>query len=46
MFEVTYTIDGIIKKMNVNADDSITAQNIFTNMFSGQKVEIINVVRV
>ena len=46
MFEVTYVIDGIQKKMQVNAEDSITAQNIFTNMFSGQKVEIINVIRV
>lgn len=46
MFEVTYVIDGLQKKMRVNADDSVTAQSIFTNMFSGQKVEIINVVRV
>lgn len=46
MFEVTYTIDGIIKKMNVNADDAIVAQNIFTNMFSGQKIEIINIRRI
>ena len=46
MYEVTYVIDGLQKKMQVNADDSVTAQNIFTNMFSSQKVEIINVVRV
>ena len=46
MYEVTYVIDGLQKKMRVNANDSITAQNIFTNVFSGQKVEIINVVRV
>jgi hypothetical protein len=46
MFEVTYVIDGLQKKMRVNADDAIVAQSIFTNMFSGQKVEIINVVRV
>ena len=46
MFEVTYSIDGILKKINVNAEDSIIAQNIFTNMFSGQKVEIINVRRI
>ena len=46
MFEVTYIIDGLQKKMRVNASDSIVAQNIFTNMFSGQKVEIINIVRV
>lgn len=46
MYEVIYVIDGLQKKMRVNADDSVTAQNIFTNMFSSQKVEIINVVRV
>ena len=46
MFEVTYVIDGLQKKIRVNADDSVTAQNIFTNMFSGQKIEIIYVVRV
>ena len=46
MFEVTYVIDGLQKKIRVNASDAIVAQSIFTNMFSGQKVEIINVVRV
>lgn len=46
MFEVTYSIDGLLKKININAEDSILAQNIFTNMFSGQKVEIINVRRI
>ena len=46
MYEVTYSIDGIIKKININADDGLVAQNLFTNMFSGQKVEIINIRRV
>ena len=46
MFEVTYVIDGLQKKMRVNADDAIVAQNIFTNMSSGQKVEITNIVTV
>lgn len=46
MFEVTYVIDGLVKKIRINANDGIIAQNIFTNMFSGQKVEIISVVRV
>lgn len=46
MYEVTYSIDGIIKKININASDSIQAQTIFTNMFSGQRIEIINIRRV
>ena len=46
MFEVTYAIDGIIKKISINANDAITAQNMFTNMFSGGKVEIIDIRRV
>lgn len=45
MYEVTYSIDGVIKKMSINANDSIQATEIFTNMFSGQKIEIINIVR-
>lgn len=46
MYEVTYSIDGIIKKISINADDAITAQSMFTNMFTGGKVEIIDIRRV
>ncbi len=46
MYEVTYSIDGLIKRININADDGAVAQMMFTNMFSGQKVEIINIRRV
>lgn len=46
MYEVTYTIDGIVKKISITASDSIQAQTIFTNMFSGGKIEIINIRRV
>lgn len=46
MYEVTYTQDGIIKKFSIKADDQIQAQSIFTNMFSGQKIEIIDIRRV
>ena len=46
MYEVTYSIDGIIKKISINANDAIQAQSIFTNMYSGGKVEIINIRRV
>lgn len=46
MYEVTYSIDGIIKKININASDSIQAQTIFTNMYGTGKVQIINIRRV
>lgn len=46
MYEVTYSIDGIIKKININANDQIQAQQIFTNMFSGQRIEIIDIRRI
>lgn len=45
MFEVTYSIDGIIKKININASDAVQAQEIFTNMYGSGKVQIINIVR-
>lgn len=45
MFEVTYTMNGIIKKISVSASDLLTAINIFTNMFGGGAIEIIDVVR-
>lgn len=45
MFEVTYSIDGIIKKININASDAVQAQEIFTNMYGMGKVQIINIVR-
>lgn len=46
MYEVTYSIDGIIKNININANDEHQAFMIFTNMFSSQKVEVINIRRV
>lgn len=46
MYEVTYSIDGVIKKINVPANDAITAQNIFRNMYGSGKVQIVNVRRI
>lgn len=46
MFEVTYSVEGIIRKIAIKADDSIQAQNIFTNMYGSGKVQIINIRRV
>ena len=46
MYEITYSMDGIIRKIQINANDSVQAQNIFTNMYGTGKVQIINVKRV
>ena len=46
MFEVTYSVEGIIRKISIKADDNIQAQNIFTNMYGTGKVQIINIRRV
>lgn len=46
MFEVTYVIDGVQKKMSINANDSMQATQIFTNMYSGCGMQIINVRRI
>ena len=46
MFEVTYSMEGIIHKIMINASDSVQAQAIFTNMYGSGKVQIINIRRV
>lgn len=46
MYEVTYSINGIIRKVNINANDSIQAQNIFTNMYGTGQIQIINIRRI
>ena len=45
MYEVTYSMNGVIKKIDIKADDAVVAQSVFTNMFGGGAVEIINIVR-
>lgn len=46
MYEVTYTVDGIMRTLNIKATDAVQAQNIITNMFGMGKVQIINVRRI
>jgi hypothetical protein len=46
MYEVTYSINGIIRKVMINANDSIQAQNIFTNMYGSGQIQIINIRRI
>ena len=46
MYEVTYSVEGIIRKISIKADDSIQAQNIFTNIYGSGKVKIIIIMRI
>lgn len=46
MFEVTYSMEGIIRKIMINASDAVQAQSIITNMYGSGKVQIINIRRV
>lgn len=46
MYEVTYSIEGIVRKTTIPATDGLQAQNIFTNMYGSGKVQIINIRRV
>lgn len=48
MYEITYVLDGVQRKMTINADDAVTAQSILTNMYSSGfgNIQIINVRRI
>lgn len=45
MFEITYSIDGIIRKITLQALSQMDAVNIFTNMYGSGKVQIISCIR-
>lgn len=46
MYEVTYSIEGIIRKISINASDAVQVTNIMTNIFGTGKVQIINIRRI
>lgn len=47
MYEVTYSIDGVIRKTSITASDAIMAQELFTNMYDGiSRVQVIDVRRI
>lgn len=46
MYEVTYSVNGIVRKISINANDAIQAQEIVTNMFGTGNVQIINYRRI
>ena len=49
MFEITYSIEGIIRKIIVQGTSQMDAVNIFTNIFTNMygsgKVQIISCIR-
>ena len=48
MFEVTYVLDGVQRKMSIRSDDIIAAMHIFTNMYGTGfgNIQIINIRRI
>jgi len=42
MYEITYSIDGIIRKIVVQGYTQMDAVNTFTNMYGSGKVQIIS----
>ena len=46
MFEVTYSMEGIIRKITINASDAVQAQSMFTNMYGNGNVQIIDIRRI
>ena len=42
MYEVTYSNNGIVRKITVNGQDAIQALETVTNMFGKGNVQIIN----
>lgn len=46
MFEVTYSLNGLIKKIMINAIDAVQVTQIMTNMYGSGNIQIINIRRV
>lgn len=45
MYEVTYSVDGVIMKSTIPANDHNQIFQIITNMYEKGKVQIINIIR-
>lgn len=45
MYEITYSINGIIRKIIVQGTSQMDAVNIFTNMNGSGKVQVISCIR-
>lgn len=45
MYEVTFSLEGIIHTINVPATDAAAINNIITNMYGTSGYSIINIIR-
>ena len=45
MYEITYSIDGIIRKIIAQGTSQMDAVNIFSNMYGSGKVQVISCIR-
>lgn len=45
MYEVTFTLDGILHTVNVPATNAAQINNIITNMYGTSDYSIINIIR-
>lgn len=46
MYKVRISIDGIIKEIQINANDAFAAQQMITNMYGNGKVQILDIRRI
>lgn len=46
MYEVKYVIDGVLHTMQVNANDANIAQQMITNMYGTNNIQIIDIRRI
>lgn len=45
MYEVTFTLEGVLHTINVPATDAAQINSIITNMFGTSGYSIINIIR-
>lgn len=46
MYDVTYSLNGIIKHISINAQNENEVFNIITNMYGNGTIQIINIRRI
>lgn len=46
MYELKYVIDGVLHTMAVNANDATVAQQMITNMYGINSIQIIDIRRI
>lgn len=45
MYEVTFTMDGVMHKATLPGNDALSITQMLTNMYGNGKIQIINVIK-